>query len=89
LYSALIFSKEALVSFSRLLTFSSLKGRFFIFSSIEEIAGKKYFLKYAPEGLRLLKEDLSLSRDAYPELYRLVNQLTSLEQTPHPSLSSA
>jgi len=56
---------------------------------LSSVKGKKYFLKYAPEGLRLLKEDLSLSRDAYPELYRLVNQLTSLEQTPHPSLSSA
>ena len=34
--------------------------------------GKKYFLKYVPEGLRLLKEDIELSKKEYPELYKLV-----------------
>jgi len=34
--------------------------------------GKKYFLKYIPEGVRLLKEDVSLAKDDYPELYSLV-----------------
>jgi aminoglycoside/choline kinase family phosphotransferase len=39
---------------------------------LSKMKGKKYFLKYVPEGLRLLKEDISLSRDEYPELYNLV-----------------
>jgi aminoglycoside/choline kinase family phosphotransferase len=39
---------------------------------LSRVKGKKYFLKYVPEGLRLLKEDISLSRDEYPELYNLV-----------------
>jgi NDP-sugar pyrophosphorylase family protein/aminoglycoside/choline kinase family phosphotransferase len=34
--------------------------------------GKRYFLKYVPEGLRLLKEDASLSQDSYPVLYDIV-----------------
>ena len=29
---------------------------------LSSIKGKKYFLRYVPEGLRLLKEDISLSR---------------------------
>jgi NDP-sugar pyrophosphorylase family protein len=37
--------------------------------------GKKYFLKYVPEGLRMLKEDVSLSKDEYPGLYNLVMDL--------------
>lgn len=37
--------------------------------------GKTYFLKHVPEGLRLLKEDVSLSKNEYPELYRLVMSL--------------
>jgi NDP-sugar pyrophosphorylase family protein/aminoglycoside/choline kinase family phosphotransferase len=39
------------------------------------VKGKKYFLKYVPEGLRLLKEDALLSKDVYPELYGLVKGL--------------
>ncbi len=39
------------------------------------VKGKRYFLKYVPEGLRLLKEDVSLSKEEYPELYRLVMEL--------------
>ncbi|RJQ46313.1 MAG: hypothetical protein C4538_06845 [Nitrospiraceae bacterium] len=34
--------------------------------------GKKYFLKYVPEGIRLLKEDVLLVKDDYPELYKVV-----------------
>ena len=34
--------------------------------------GKKYFLRYVPEGLHLLKEDISLSQDEYPALYKLI-----------------
>lgn len=37
--------------------------------------GKRYFLKYVPEGLRLLKEDAALSRGSYPVLYDLVMRL--------------
>lgn len=42
---------------------------------LSTIKGKKYFLKYIPEGLRLLKEDLTLSENEYPELYNLVMKL--------------
>ncbi|MBI5058071.1 MAG: phosphotransferase [Nitrospirae bacterium] len=43
----------------------------FLFS----VKGKKYFLKYVPEGLRLLKEDVSLLKDEYPRLYELIMRL--------------
>ncbi|MEK6691278.1 MAG: sugar phosphate nucleotidyltransferase [Nitrospirota bacterium] len=36
------------------------------------VKGKRYFLKYVPEGLKLLKEDIILSKIEYPKLYRLV-----------------
>jgi aminoglycoside/choline kinase family phosphotransferase len=37
--------------------------------------GKKYFLKYVPEGLRLLKEGVALCKNEYTELYNLVGAL--------------
>jgi aminoglycoside/choline kinase family phosphotransferase len=37
--------------------------------------GKQYFPKFAPEGLRLLREDVSLSNEEYPELYTLVTTI--------------
>lgn len=42
------------------------------YSFLSAIKGKKYFLKFVPEGLRLLKEDVSLAKGEYPELYVLV-----------------
>jgi aminoglycoside/choline kinase family phosphotransferase len=39
------------------------------------VKGKRYFLKYVPEGLRLLKEDVELFRNEYPALYELVTML--------------
>jgi NDP-sugar pyrophosphorylase family protein/aminoglycoside/choline kinase family phosphotransferase len=42
---------------------------------LSRIKGKKYFLKYVPEGLRLLKDDASLAKGEYPELYDLVMSL--------------
>ena len=39
---------------------------------LSTVKGKKYFLRYAPEGLRLLKKDISLFRVEYPELYKLI-----------------
>ncbi len=39
------------------------------------VKGKKYFLKYVPEGIRLLKEDLVLAKDEYPVLNGLVKTL--------------
>jgi NDP-sugar pyrophosphorylase family protein/tRNA A-37 threonylcarbamoyl transferase component Bud32 len=42
---------------------------------LSSVKGKKYFLKYVPEGLRLLKEDSALLKDEYPELYKLVIRL--------------
>jgi NDP-sugar pyrophosphorylase family protein/aminoglycoside/choline kinase family phosphotransferase len=42
---------------------------------LSQVKGKKYFLKHVPEGLRLLKEDVSLSKDKYRHLYDLVMSL--------------
>jgi aminoglycoside/choline kinase family phosphotransferase len=42
---------------------------------LSAVKGKKHFLKHVTEGLRLLKEDLSLVKDEYPELYKLVMEL--------------
>lgn len=42
---------------------------------LSSVKGKKFFLKYIPEGIRLLKEDISLASDEYPELWSLVNKL--------------
>jgi len=39
---------------------------------LSKIKGKQYFLKYALEGLRLLKEDVTLSKHEYPLLYDFV-----------------
>ena len=39
------------------------------------VKGKKYFLKHVPEGLRLLKEEISQCRAEYPELYKLIMKL--------------
>jgi NDP-sugar pyrophosphorylase family protein len=39
------------------------------------VKGKKYFLKYVPEGLRLLKEDILPVKDEYPELCKLIMKL--------------
>lgn len=39
---------------------------------LSEMKAKKYFLKYVPEGIRLLKEDAYLTKEEYPDLYRLV-----------------
>jgi len=39
---------------------------------LSSVKGKKYFLKYVPEGLRLLKKDIELAKEEYPELYKLV-----------------
>ena len=37
--------------------------------------GRSYFLKYVPEGLRLLKEEAVLARETYPAIYDLVMRL--------------
>jgi NDP-sugar pyrophosphorylase family protein len=39
------------------------------------VKGKKYFLKFVPEGLRLLKEETAEVGDTYPELRALVQRL--------------
>jgi len=38
--------------------------------------GKTYFLKHVPEALRLLKEETGITKNDYPELYRLVKDLS-------------
>jgi aminoglycoside/choline kinase family phosphotransferase/dTDP-glucose pyrophosphorylase len=42
---------------------------------LSKVKGKKYFLKHIPEGLRLLKEDMSILGSEYPELHKLVMKL--------------
>jgi len=42
---------------------------------LSTVTGKKYFLKHIREGLRLLKEDIALVKEEYPELYGLVMEL--------------
>ncbi len=42
---------------------------------LSTVKNKRYFLKYIPEGLRLLKEDISLSAEEYPALNDLVMRL--------------
>jgi len=42
---------------------------------LSAVKGKKYFMKHAVEGTRLLKEDATLVKDEYPELYHLVKDL--------------
>lgn len=42
---------------------------------LSSVKGKKYFLKYVPECLRLLKEDIALCADEYPSLYQLIMKL--------------
>jgi aminoglycoside/choline kinase family phosphotransferase len=40
------------------------------------VKGKKYFLKHAPEALRLLKEETSAAQKDYPVLFDLVRNLS-------------
>ncbi|HBR21799.1 MAG TPA: hypothetical protein DD713_04425 [Nitrospiraceae bacterium] len=42
---------------------------------LSAVKGKRYFLKHIPEGLRLLKEDVSILESEYPELYKLIMAL--------------
>jgi len=42
---------------------------------LAEVKGKKYFLKYVPEALALLRADIGEARQDYPELERLISSL--------------
>jgi aminoglycoside/choline kinase family phosphotransferase len=42
------------------------------YAFLSKIKGKKYFFKYIPEGLRLLKEDISVLKQEYPVLHKLI-----------------
>jgi len=44
---------------------------------LSRVKGKKYFLKHIPEALRLLKEETAEKRKDYPEMYRLVQGISS------------
>jgi NDP-sugar pyrophosphorylase family protein/aminoglycoside/choline kinase family phosphotransferase len=39
------------------------------------VKGKKYFLKHVPEAVRLLREETALTKNEYPELYNLLQEL--------------
>ncbi|MEW6054163.1 MAG: phosphotransferase [Nitrospirota bacterium] len=42
---------------------------------LSAVKGKNYFLKYIPEGLRLLKQDAMPVKDEYPRLWELITQV--------------
>jgi NDP-sugar pyrophosphorylase family protein/aminoglycoside/choline kinase family phosphotransferase len=42
---------------------------------LARVKGKKYFMNHIPEGIRLLKEDISQSGNDYPILHRLIMEL--------------
>ena len=42
---------------------------------LSNVKGKRYFLKYVPEGVRLLQEDLTEAKDEYTGLYDLAMRL--------------
>ena len=42
---------------------------------LSTVKGKKYFMKYIPEGLRLLKEDIAITKNEYTALHDLINTL--------------
>ena len=42
---------------------------------LSKVKGKKYFLKYVPEALRLLKEDVDLCGDNFPVLNKFIMEL--------------
>ncbi len=42
---------------------------------LSAVKKKKYFLKYIPEGLRLLKEDTTLAKNEYPAIHALAKEL--------------
>ena len=42
---------------------------------LSKVKGKNYFLKYVPEGLRMLKGDIELCADNYPLLNKLIMEL--------------
>jgi len=44
-------------------------------SEIKSVKGKNHFLKYIPEGLRLLREDLSEANNEYPVLDALIKEV--------------
>ncbi len=44
---------------------------------LSAVKGKKYFLKHVPEALRLLKEETAVARPDYPELFKLVQDLST------------
>jgi NDP-sugar pyrophosphorylase family protein/aminoglycoside phosphotransferase (APT) family kinase protein len=45
------------------------------YSFLSSVKGKRHFLKYVPEGLRLLKEDVALAKKELPVLHDLISKL--------------
>lgn len=40
------------------------------------VKGKRYFLKFVPEALRMLKEEIVMAKEEYPYLYELISGLS-------------
>jgi NDP-sugar pyrophosphorylase family protein/aminoglycoside/choline kinase family phosphotransferase len=50
---------------------------------LSSVKGKKYFLKYIPEGIRLLREDIEVAQNECPILYKLVVRLSKRDISRH------
>ncbi|MFN3480048.1 MAG: sugar phosphate nucleotidyltransferase [Thermodesulfovibrionales bacterium] len=44
---------------------------------LSHVKGKGYFLKFVPRALKMLKEEISLTKEEYPSLYELILSLSS------------
>ncbi len=42
---------------------------------LSSVKGKKYFLKFVPEALRMLRDEAALAKNDYPVLYALITKL--------------
>ena len=45
------------------------------YSFLSSVKGKRHFLKYVPEGLRLLKDDVVLAKKDFPALHDFISKL--------------
>ena len=70
-FNAAVF-RETLVP-CRLQRHMQALGAYGYLSSVKK---KRYFLKYVPEGIRLLKEDIARAADEYPALNELIRRLS-------------
>ena len=49
------------------------------YSFLALVKGKRYFLKHIPSALSFLKEEITLAKDKYPALYKLVTEIVNTQ----------